>query len=378
MKKQPGQPEQYRACLLEVPAIHSVHPPPGCNGFYTCALGVLATDNNLCYGQFMPSTSKPLSPLHPSLLAIREVCVDLNLNSGISTNFRNRLIGRGTHAVSVSIMKLNDEEHGCASHHLPSVLYEAFLSNAAHRQSWILVDLDKWGIERKKKLLQSSVMTELLPVTQLTNSDTLLPIIRDVFHCYKCLYKGAKIMHRGINPSNIMYCEDGNEIYGVLIDFDFSSPLSRQRMGTMPYMALDLLQPIPTKYLYRHDLESLFYVVFVLVTRYDGGEEIEDPPLQDWFELPPELLRLVKPAFFQRVPPPSTSAFESIYPLLREMFLIFHAGFEARFLRLMSPYMKKDPRITSVDHWQAILDSVFNETLGGNVDFDAFQRLLQQ
>jgi hypothetical protein len=164
------------------------------NGFCTCALGVLATDNNLYYGQFMPvmfsaahsiqqSTSKPLSPLHPSLLAIREVCVDLNLNSAISTNFRNRLIGRGTHAVSVSIMKLNDEEHGCASHHLPSVLYEAFLSNAAHRQSWILVDLDKWGIERKKKLLQSSVMTELLPVTQLTNSDTLLPIIRDVFHC---------------------------------------------------------------------------------------------------------------------------------------------------------------------------------------------------
>jgi hypothetical protein len=33
---------------------------------------------------------------------------------------------------------------------------------------------------------------------------------------------------------------------------------------------------------YRHDLESLFYVVIYVITRYHDGREIDDPPLQEW------------------------------------------------------------------------------------------------
>ncbi|KAF8184763.1 hypothetical protein BJ912DRAFT_973931 [Pholiota molesta] len=99
--------------------------------------------------------------------------------------------------------------------------------------------------------LRVSVTTELLPVAQLTNSDTLMPVIREVFNCYRFQYKGTQIIHQDISPSNIMYWEDGKKKYA-----------SRQRMATMPYMAIDLLKPIPTKHLYRHDLEWLFYVIF--------------------------------------------------------------------------------------------------------------------
>jgi hypothetical protein len=139
-------------------------------------------------------------------------------------------------------------------------------------------------------------------------------------------------------------------------------------MGTMPYMAIDLLKPIPTKHLYRHDLESLFYVIFVLVTRYDASEEIEDPPLQAWFELPPKLLQPVKVSFLSEFPPLPTSAFENMDSLLKRMVKMFYIGYAARISYNMSAW--------GLEEDQAILDSEFDdETLGGNVNFDKFQKL---
>ncbi len=62
-------------------------------------------------------------------------------------------------------------------------------------------------------------------------------------------------------------------ICGVLNDFDLSSfrdstsPSSKQRTGTRPFMAREFHSNLeaPPVHLYRHDLESLFYVMFVLV-----------------------------------------------------------------------------------------------------------------
>jgi hypothetical protein len=147
-------------------------------------------------------------------------------------------------------------------------------------------------------------------------------------------------------------------------------------MGTMPYMAVDLLEPTPTKHLYRYDLESLFYVFAVLVTRYDRGEVIENPPLQNWFELPPSSLRPKKVTFLCKLPAQPTSAFENLDDFLLCMGLMFRAGYEAQDNHLLSVRGAKNPKSTLVDR-KAILNSKFNyETLEGNVDFDKFQTLL--
>ena len=94
-----------------------------------------------------------------------------------------------------------------------------------------------------------------------------------------------------------MYRRKGEEICGVLNDFDLatikgdSSPSSKQRTGTKPYMAIQLLREEkgekgdPVVHSYRHDLESLFYVILVLTSCFEDGEEISDPPLQEWFSL---------------------------------------------------------------------------------------------
>ena len=91
-----------------------------------------------------------------------------------------------------------------------------------------------------------------------------------------------------------MYRRKGEEICGVLNDFDLAtikgdpSPSSKQRTGTKPYMAIQLLRETkgdPVGHSYRHDLESLFYVILILTSCFEDGKEISDPPLQKWFSL---------------------------------------------------------------------------------------------
>ncbi|PBK80663.1 hypothetical protein ARMGADRAFT_879663, partial [Armillaria gallica] len=83
------------------------------------------------------------------------------------------------------------------------------------------------------------------------------------------------ILHRDISTSNIMWRRTvSGHLRGVLNDFDLSffrddtSPASVKCTGTLPYMAYELFDDDengnPPKHLYRHDLESLFYVILLL------------------------------------------------------------------------------------------------------------------
>lgn len=99
------------------------------------------------------------------------------------------------------------------------------------------------------------------------------------------------------------------KVYGVLADYDLSSwktpsttedvNTSQGMTGTVPFMACDLLDPYKTDTrlvrLYRHDVESFFYVMLILATHYeirepgegeDGGVREREGKLQfqDWFE----------------------------------------------------------------------------------------------
>ena len=72
--------------------------------------------------------------------------------------------------------------------------------------------------------------------------------------------------------------ESERKVYGVLTDYDLSSwrkdlendytRTSQQRTGTPPYMAYELLQGRSATHLYRHDLESLFYIMLLTVARH--------------------------------------------------------------------------------------------------------------
>ena len=98
------------------------------------------------------------------------------------------------------------------------------------------------------------------------------------------------------------------KVYGVLTDYDLSSwrkdlendytRTSQQRTGTPPYMAFELLQGTSSTHLYRHDLESLFYIMLLVaapqtITPTEGSSNAkpkgqvviqkEESPYQKWF-----------------------------------------------------------------------------------------------
>ena len=84
---------------------------------------------------------------------------------------------------------------------------------------------------------------------------------------YRWLFEVPKVLHRDISLNNLMLLKEGDKAYVVLNDFDLAvsadikSTSSKQRMGTKPFMAIDLLQPDPPVHMYHHDLKSMFYVL---------------------------------------------------------------------------------------------------------------------
>ena len=136
------------------------------------------------------------------------------------------------------------------------------------------------------------------------------------------------------------------KVYGVLTDYDLSSwketlegdytRTSQQRTGTPPYMAQELLQGTSATHLYRHDLESLFYVMLLTTTRHTidptkGGVVMRAGirPYQKWFnEQDYDALGNHKIAFLLVKKPIHLSpAFEDFRPWLRALHYAFSVGF---------------------------------------------------
>ncbi|KAJ7494201.1 hypothetical protein FB451DRAFT_1020420, partial [Mycena latifolia] len=181
------------------------------------------------------------------------------------------------------------------------------------------------------------------------------------------LYEKAGIMHRDISRNNLMYRKIAGKVYGVLNDFDLSVLLaneprstSNQRTGAEPYMALDLLVTgPPPPHIHRFDLESLFYVIAYVVCQYHDGKKIDNPPFDAWDHLGTEALQTIKERFLAKVIPKPTSNFLSFNNLNVALRRIFQTGYSAR------EYAEEDN------------DPFDNTTLGGNVDFDKFEVIIE-
>jgi hypothetical protein len=132
---------------------------------------------------------------------------------------------------------------------------------------------------------------------------------------HRWLHDIPRILHRDLSLNNIM-CRfkmeenaKGNRwktLWGAN-DYDLSSwtkdlkgdytRTSQQRTGTPPYMAHELLTGTSTTHLYRHDVESLFYIMLLVCARYtiaDAGDgttrvvrrEMKRLPYEEWFNQP--------------------------------------------------------------------------------------------
>ncbi|KDQ23778.1 hypothetical protein PLEOSDRAFT_1108264 [Pleurotus ostreatus PC15] len=111
----------------------------------------------------------------------------------------------------------------------------------------------------------------------------------DIIECHHAAMETGKFLHRDISDRNLLWkwSSKHRRSVGILNDWDLASdvipsgPHAKHRTGTGPFMALDLLtDDDPPTHLYRHDLESLFYVLVWAAVHYtlDKGNPVVSQP----------------------------------------------------------------------------------------------------
>ena len=113
------------------------------------------------------------------------------------------------------------------------------------------------------------------------------------FKGHFALWKNG-VRHRDVSPSNLMYKAEGNNVFGVLNDFDLATVVDGvtgyDRTGTVPFMAIDLLTEEglagKIKHIYAHDAESFIWTLTWLCLRYEDGKlRVYNRPLDQWLKV---------------------------------------------------------------------------------------------
>ena len=189
--------------------------------------------------------------------------------------------------------------------------------------------------------------------------------------------------------------EPEQKVYGVLTDYDLSSwkkdlkndytRTSQQRTGTPPYMAQELLKGTSSTHLYRHDVESLFYIMLLLCGRHTLGypkdgtnKEAElqvvmregKLPYQDWFRAPSyAMLGYAKGHFFSDLQAVELSpVFKDFRGWLVKLRNAFGCGFTAkqRHDQQQQILLEEDETESCDEVTPAAFD---DETLGGHINY---------
>lgn len=100
---------------------------------------------------------------------------------------------------------------------------------------------------------------------------------------------------------------------------ELASPYSSRRSGTLPFMAIELLDDPPPPHLYRHDLESFFYALtWMLVTDHSGWDKITSVPHMrreklSFLFVTPNLRQIRQAKFHPEFEPLRDTWFEALY-----------------------------------------------------------------
>jgi len=187
----------------------------------------------------------------------------------------------------------------------------------------------------EERVIRVTIQEQLHPITEVEDPAELAQVFYDIVQVHEWLYEHPRVLHRDLSEGNLMFRHIDGKVYGVLNDFDLSSsvdrlkdgPSSNHRTGTKPFMAVDLLNKRWNGgHMYRHDLESLFYIMLCLACRYEKpGKPLSDPPYEQWFCGSEEAVYAYKCSFIREKTPffvrPFFKGFEpwlqSIYAWLR-------------------------------------------------------------
>ncbi|KAJ6507677.1 hypothetical protein C8R47DRAFT_1208722 [Mycena vitilis] len=217
-----------------------------------------------------------------------------------------------------------------------------------------------------RRAFRIMVEQELQPLEKLTDPQELAVAFKGIVNCHHWLYDAAKILHRDISLTNLVFQRIDEQFCGVLTDFDLTNPygrgkssMSKLHCGTRAYMAIDLLVPRPPKHEYRHDLESFLYVLVFLTCEIEGSQ------LAEWNDMGMEGLKNSKCTAMSLAKfPQQIDQFANFYGWVGRLRALFRDGYGDR--------GRHKDKLQFGD-----VEGPFDElTLGGAVTGDAFEAIL--
>ncbi|KAJ3900557.1 hypothetical protein F5879DRAFT_907206 [Lentinula edodes] len=195
-------------------------------------------------------------------------------------------------------------EHAWVLNHLPEIYYSFDIEFSAESPQAQLKET--FGEEYEMRVVRGIILEELHPLSTLETERECAQVFYDIVQCHHWAWKYPQILHRDISEGNIMVREKNGQKYGVLNDWDLASWLntpnevstSKFRTGTKPYMAHEQhSSKWQGPHRFRHDLESVFYVILLLVSLYSSpAEKVRFPSTGDdryekWHKQNDEYLR---------------------------------------------------------------------------------------
>ena len=122
------------------------------------------------------------------------------------------------------------------------------------------------------------------PLNTFSSLPELMMVLRDTVKALRSLHLEVNILHRDVSPQKIIIApnmnQDPNTPTGILIGLDMALDLSnppseRLLIGSEGFMAIGILGG--DDHTYRHDLESLFYVLLWMAICHDGANSEQVP-----------------------------------------------------------------------------------------------------
>ncbi|KAG5638901.1 hypothetical protein H0H81_008961 [Sphagnurus paluster] len=242
--------------------------------------------------------------------------------------------------------------------------------------------LKQCSIEKfEDRYLHMMVMTLYNNLWEVGSIEKFQIVFVDCVECHYHAYMAGRILHRDVSENNLMFkdAQDGT-VKGVVNDWDMAGhvgsddevPLStsKHRTGTIPFMARDLLvdeNETPPPHLYRHDLESFFYILVWAAFHYDFTNKERDvaihPKIRPWDAPELSYARTAKVALFAAVKE-KIALFSNIparsnplLPWISSLWTVFHDG-------------------TTCENSKSHLPGWDTKTLGGVVTFSTVMKAL--
>ncbi|KAF8339832.1 uncharacterized protein EI90DRAFT_2290452 [Cantharellus anzutake] len=188
---------------------------------------------------------------------------------------------------------------------VPEIVSSEELARMQHGTHGRVQEILNLDVDRDDRIYRAIVMKPfLVHLTTIADWTTFFELFKGLINVHRSIYTGADILHRDINPENLMVKmeADGKHV-PFLIDYDFAvsvpsandtpdgvpladdAPddriLTHRTMAT-PFLALELLSEQPPTALYRHDLESFLYCLWWISVSYCEGIQIRTDQLLGW------------------------------------------------------------------------------------------------